>query len=366
MANTVFGVNDAETNKVWAKKLNVEALKKAWVGKFIGSSDNSLIQEHKDLKKARGDRITYTLRTQIAGRGVVGDAILKGNEEKLTHYSDNLIIDQLRHAVDRGGNMSQQRVLMDLRKGCNDALSDWIAARLDRSFFCQAAGYTASDLVTEHGESYEGDDIAYTGLQATLAPSTGRHFWSESGATADQDLDSSGDNMALSLIDDLVTEAKLSSPLIRPVKVDGEDRYVMFLHPLQVKSLRKDATTAGNWVDIQKAAMQGGKVSDNPIFTGALGVYNGVILHESTRVPRGVNGSTGVSISTVRRAIFCGAQAVSLGFGNGSDFESWNWAEEEEDYGNQLGVAAGCIFGMKKARFNSVDFGCMVLSTYAA
>lgn len=366
MANTVFGINDPETNKVWAKKLNVEALKKAWVGKFIGSSENSLIQEHKDLKKARGDRITYTLRTQIQGRGVVGDAILKGNEEKLTHYSDNLFIDQLRHAVDRGGNMSQQRVLFNLRQGCNDALSDWIAARLDRSFFLQAAGYTATDEVTEHGETYKGDDVAYTGLQATAAPTSGRHFWSEAGTSADQDLDSSGDNMALSLIDDLVTEAKLSSPLIRPVKVDGEDRYVMFLHPLQVKSLRKDATTAGNWVDIQKAAMQGGKVSDNPIFTGALGVYNGVILHESSRVPRGVNSSTGVSISTVRRAIFCGAQAIALGFGNGSDFESWNWAEEEEDYGNQLGVAAGCIFGMKKAKFNSVDFGCMVLSTYAA
>lgn len=34
--------------------------------------------------------------------------------------------------------------------------------------------------------------------------------------------------------------------------------------------------------------------------------------------------------------------------------------------GNQLGVAAGCIFGMKKTKFNSVDFGCMTLSTYAA
>ena len=364
MANTVFGINDAETNKVWAKKLNVEALKKAWVGKFIGSSDNALIQEHKDLKKARGDKITYTLRTQIQGRGVVGDAILKGNEEKLTHYSDALYIDQLRHAVDRGGNMSQQRVLFDLRKGCMDALSDWIAARLDRSFFLQAAGYTGTDTVSEHGETYAGNDVAYTGLQLPTTPT--RHYWSESGTSADENLDSSGDTMTLSLIDDLVAEAKLSSPLIRPVKVDGEDRYVMFLHPLQVKALRKDATTAGNWVDIQKSAMQGGKVSDNPIFTGALGVYNGVILHESSRVPRGVNSSTLASISTVRRAIFCGAQSIALAFGNGSDFESWNWAEEEEDYGNQLGVAAGCIFGMKKAKFNSSDFGCMVLSTYAA
>lgn len=366
MANTVFGINDAETNKVWAKKLFVEALKKAWVGKFIGSSDNSLIQEHKDLKKARGDRITYTLRTQIQGRGVVGDAILKGSEEKLTHYSDNLYLDQLRHAVDRGGNMSQQRVLFDLRKGCEEALSDWIAARFDRSFFLQAAGYNATDEVTEFGETYKGNDVAYTGLQATAAPTSGRHFWSEDGTSADENLDSSGDNMKLSLIDDLVTQAKLASPMIRPIKVDGEDRYVMFLHPKQVRDLRKDASTAGNWVDIQKAAMTGGKVSDNPIFTGALGIYNGVILHESSRVPRGVNSSTLASISTVRRAIFCGAQAISLGFGNGSDFESWSWAEEAEDYGNQLGVAAGCIFGMKKAKFNSADFGCMVLSTYAA
>lgn len=365
MANTVFGVNDPETNKVWAKKLSVEALKKAWVGKFIGSTDNSLIYERKDLKKARGDKITYTLRMQIQGKGVVGDGILKGREEKLTHYSDSLYVDQLRHAVDRGGNMSQQRVLFDLRAGCNEALSDWMAGRMDRTFFLQAAGYTATDEVTEFGETYQGSDIAYTGLQATTAPTSGRHFWSEDGTSADENLDSTGDTMALSLIDDLVVQAKLASPMIRPLKIDGEDRYVMFLHPYQVRDLRT-GTGTGQWLDIQKAAMQGGQVSNNPIFTGALGMYNGVILHESSRVPRGVSGATGLSVDTVRRAIFCGAQAVTVGFANGSDFESWSWAEEEEDYGNQLGVAAGCIFGMKKAKFNSTDFGAMVLSTYAA
>jgi N4-gp56 family major capsid protein len=366
MATTVFGVNDAETNKVWSKKLQVEALKKTWVSKFIGSTDNALIFEQKDLKKAKGDKITYTLRTQIRGKGVQGDNILKGSEEKLTHYSDALYIDQLRHAVDRGGNMSIQRVLMDLRKGCNDALSDWWAARFDRWFFCVGAGYNATDEVDEFGEIYQGNDTRYTGNNAVTAPTSGRHFWSEAGADKDEDLDSTGDTMTLTLIDDLVAQAKLASPMIRPLKIDGEDRYVLFLHTKQVRDLRKDASTAGNWVDIQKAAMQGGQVSNNPIFTGALGMYNGVILHESPRVVRGVNSSTLASISTVRRAMFCGAQALTLGFGMGHGFESWVWAEEDEDYGNQLGVAAGCIAGMKKSVFNSNDFGVLVLSTYAA
>jgi hypothetical protein len=42
-----------------------------------------------------------------------------------------------------------------------------------------------------------------------------------------------------------------------------------------------------------------------------------------------------------------------------------DWTEEMFDYGNQLGVEAGCIGGLKKMRFNSKDFGTIALSTYA-
>ena len=366
MADTVYGLNDPETVKVWSKKLAREALKKTYVGKFIGSGTSSLIQECKDLKKSAGDRITVTLRMQLNGAGVQGDAILKGNEESLTTYTDNLFIDQLRHAADAGGRMSQQRVLFNMRKECMDGLSDWMAGRFDRAFFTQICGYTGGE-VTEHGETYDGTLTKYTGQNASLAPSSNRHFWSEDGTSADEGLDSTGDNMALSLIDDMVTEAKLASPLIRPLKYQGEDLYVMFLHPRQVRDLRTDATAAGSWFDIQRARLEGGEgAKQNPIFNGSLGMYNNVVLHESSRVTQGVNSSTGAAISTVRRAPFCGAQAVGLAFGKGDAWEAWNWAEESDDYGNQLGVGAGYIGGLKKLRYNSEDFGTMVLSTYAA
>jgi len=365
MANTVFDVNSPETVKLWSKKLHVEAQKKTYIKKFVGKSDSSLIQEVTDLKKNAGDRVRVQLNQLLTGKGVQGDAILKGNEESLTFYTDDVLIDQIRHAADAGGRMTQQRTLHDLRKVCMDRLSDWVAQRYDRAFFLQMAGYTGGE-VTEHGETYDGTDSAYTGNQATLAPSSNRHFWSEAGTSADEDLDSTGDNMALSLIDDLVLEAKTASPMIKPIRIDGSDHYVMFLHPRQVRDLRQDASTAGNWFDIQAKAMQGGQVGDNPIFTGALGIYNNVVLHESSRIPQGVNSSTGAAIATVRRSIFCGAQAACLAFGKGDGFGSYNWAEELDDYGNQLGVAAGSIYGLKKSRFNSEDFGSMVLSTYAA
>jgi len=44
-----------------------------------------------------------------------------------------------------------------------------------------------------------------------------------------------------------------------------------------------------------------------------LGVYNGVVLHEWTRLPNGI----GANSANTRRAVFCGAQACSLAWGQG-------------------------------------------------
>lgn len=131
----------------------------------------------------------------------------------------------------------------------------------------------------------------------------------------------------------------------------------------QVYQLRRDASTAGNFYDVQKAALQGGKISDNPIFTGASFIYNSVIVHEWDYLPNVLSSVT--SATSYRRGVFCGAQALSVAFGQGSSENKMDWNEDLFDYGNQLGVEAGLIFGMKKTRFNSIDFSTIVLSGYA-
>jgi len=107
--------------------------------------------------------------------------------------------------------------------------------------------------------------------------------------------------------------------------------------------------------------MGGGDVDTNPIFSGALGVYNGCVLHEWTRLPNGI----GANSATTRRAVFCGAQAASLAWGQGYS-EAPKYIEDLFDYDRQFGVSVQTIIGAKKMQFNSKDFGTIVLSTYAA
>ncbi len=353
MATTSYPVNDALTVKAWSKRLDVEALKETTFRRFMKDDPNALVQEKSETRKGKGDAVTFGLRMQLTGAGVVGSNVLKGNEESLTTYSDQLIIDELRHAVSVPGEdtIDAQRVPFELREEAYSGLRDWWAGRLDTVMFNHLCGNTAETR------------SAYIGANSIQAPSTNR--WIRAGGVAnDQSLSTNA--FSLSLIDQCVARAKTATPMIRPIRgLGAEVDYVCFVHPDQVRSLRSDAATAGGWMDLQKARIQGGERDSNNIFTGALGIYNRTMLVESSYIPQAINASTGVSIANTRRAVFCGAQALTFGVGQSYRDTKFTWAEELDDYGKILGVKAGLIFGMKKTRFNSEDFGTIAISTYA-
>lgn len=352
MATTAYATGNALTVKLFAKKLFQEALKQTFFSKYMGTGTNNICQIKSEMSKGAGDQVTFGLRMQLTGAGVQGDSTLEGNEEGLVTYSDALLINQLRHAVRSAGKMSEQRVSFDVRDECRVGLQDWFADRLDACFFNQLAGNTVQT------------DTRYTGNNATVAPDTAHKAYVNSNEATDASI-STTSIFSFAVIDKAIEKAKTVSPLIRPVVADGTNMYVCFLHPVQVTDLRI-TTSTGGWLDIQKAAMTGGRVGENPIFTGALGVYNNTILVEATRLPAAVNAGTGAAIASTRRAVFCGAQAAVMGYGQANSDQEMTWSEELYDYGNQLGVAAGLIFGIKKVVFNSADFGTITIPTYAA
>jgi N4-gp56 family major capsid protein len=352
MAKRVYGINDPETVKAWRKKLFGEAIDATYFKKFLSDSDSALFQRINELKKGEGDEVTITLRTRLTGDGVIGDETLEGREEALSTFTDKMRIDQLRHAVRTGGKMSQQRTLFSHRNEAKNGLRDWWKERMDIMAANQLTGNTA---IT---------DVKYTGLQATIAPSANRIM--RAGGVANDESLASGNTITLNLISDLRIRAKSQArPRIRPIMYQGEEFFVVFLHPFQVRTL-KQATGENSWSSIQRAVLAGGKVRDNPIFTGAIGVYDGCVLHEWDYLPEGVS-TANASVANTRRAVLCGAQSLAVAFGNGSgEGDQMSWVEEEFDYGNQLGVSAGSVLGMKKTRFNNEDFGTIVLSTWAA
>lgn len=353
MSLTQYGVNHPLAVKLWARKLFVEALKTTWFNRLMGRNSGALVQVMPETGKQKGDTVTFGLRMQLAGDGVQGDATLEGNEEELTTFSDSLVINQIRHAVRSAGRMSEQRVPFSVREEARAALTDWWADRLDWALMNQLAGYTPQG------------DTKYTGNNVVNAPTS--QILAASDTVQNPANEAALDNTCifnLTMLDQAVARAKTMSPAIRPVRVGGNEYFVCIIHPFQTYQLRRN-TNAGQWADIQKAALAGGAGANSPIFTGALGIYNGVVLHESSRIPNGVT-SGNAPIANVRRAVFCGAQAAVVAFGRDEDApETFSWAEELFDYGNQLGVGVGGVFGVKKTRFNNADFAAMVLSSYS-
>lgn len=348
MATTDYPVNHPLAIKHWAKDLMKEALKKTYALQFIGTGKDSLVTVKTETQKQGGDRVRVAIRSQLTGVGIQGDDTLEGNEESLETFHQDVLINQLRHAVRSGGKMSEQRVPFSVRAEARDGLADWWADRLDTWLFNQLAGNTAAT------------DPRYYGFNATVAPDADHVTYHVSGSTAEVSLSATTiAKMNLSVIDCAVEKAKMAKNTLRPLRIGGKDYYVLFLHPYQSTDLRMNTAT-GQWADIQKAAMMGGRISDNPIFTGALGEYNGVILHETTRIPASPTNAS------ARRAVLCGAQAAVMAFGREYGKGTYSWEEELFDYGNQLGVAAGCQAGIIKTRFNGSDFATVVCPTYAA
>lgn len=359
MGMTNYGVNSSETVKLWARKTFHETIAKTWASKFMGTGSDSVIQILTDAKKDAGDSVRVILRSLLTGDGKQGDDTLEGEEEPLTTFVDNVVLNQLRHAVRSAGKMSEQRVPFSVREEARMGLTDWWKERTETSLANQLAGNS------------DQSDTRYTGNNTATAPSTGSATRLIVGTPAGVASHTTEASLSLTTthaiklidLDRAVAVAKVQTPRIRPVVVDGKKYFVGFLHPYAIRQLRADSATVGAWFDMQKAQLQGGKISDNPLLTGAEFVYNGCIFHEWPYLP--TVASSVSSNTSYRRGLICGAQAAAFTIGQGQQPEKFSWEEELFDYGNQLGVSGGMIFGCKKMVFNSNDFGVITLSGFA-
>jgi len=359
MAILDFGLNDNSTVKLWSKVVSREAFAQTYVSRFMGGQ-NSILWEKEDLSKNAGDRVRCSLRLLMDADGVTEDEVLEGSEESLRFATDDVLINELAHAARWHGTIATQRVQYDVRDEAQSGLSTWFAEKFDTAFFAQIGGDT--DATTKKAGNNAG--IAATSDTGNTRMIIGPP---SSGADAEASLSSTASQgFQLPAINEAVRIAKTARPLIKPVRVDAADRYALFISPGQNFMLQTDieaTTTRIKWQDIQLAAMQGGQISNNPIFNGSIGMYANTVLHEATRLPL----SPGTTIA--RRAVFCGQGAAAVAFGRQTPgLSRLDWHEEDFDHGRQHSIKAGSIYGMKKMQYNNragntVDYGTIIIAT---
>ncbi|MBO3760341.1 N4-gp56 family major capsid protein [Ciceribacter sp. L1K22] len=361
MAPTTIPFGDPKAVKKWSGNLFIATMKKSyWDRKFIGDSDEFVIQRLTDLESDAGDTIQFDLSVQLRSKPTYGDNRLQGKEEALRFYSDEVKIDQMRHGVSAGGKMSRKRTIHNIRKIGRDRLSDYWSKFMDQMVTIYMAG---SRGVNEN--FYE--DIGWAGhANNPIQAPDAAHLLYGGDATSKATLDS-GDKMNAALIRRAKVKAGMMAAVapenaqMLPVMINGEAHYICVMSEFQSYDM-KSADAAG-WLEYQKAAA-GAEGRNSPLFKGNLGMIDNVVLHDHQDMIRFSDYGAGGNVKAAR-ALFMGRQAGVIAFGATGGYR-FSWTEEMQDHGNEPVISAGIIAGAKKTRFNNTDFGNLSLDTAAA
>lgn len=362
MAETFVGVNDAKAIKKWRASLAKQTGAKGYfTKKFEGDGDNYVIQRMREVESDAGDRISFDLAMQFIGQPTYGDEVREGLEENLRMYTDEILIDQVRHSSNPGGRMSRKRTLHDLRAICRDRESDYWSRFIDQVKFIYLSGARGINL-------FPAIPLGWTGHagNAIQAPDAAHQMWPTDAITAKTGV-AAGDKMTRTIIERAGTRATMMQEedntlvSLQPVSIDGEPHFVTLMSEYQAYDMRT-STATGDWFDIQKAATTA-EGRNNPIFKGALGMLNNIVLHKHEYAIRFNDYGAGANVEAAR-ALFLGRQAGAIAYGAPGGL-SFQWTEELKDGGNRMVIYCGTIFGFKKTRFNGRDFGVMAIDTAA-
>jgi N4-gp56 family major capsid protein len=365
--DTQIKVGDRQAIRRWATQLAVDYARQLWWKRFIGRDENSIVHEKIELKGAAGDTIQFDLSMRLRAKPVYGDDIAEGKEEGLKFLTDEIMIDQVRKPIGAGGRMTRQRTLHDLRAVAKKRGAEFMAEWQDEVFFVYASGDFGNSASNED-KLFEDGDFAANPVEAPDAA----HIAYGGSATGKADL-AAADKMSVAVIQKVNTKASMLNArnpdvvAMRPVKIESGEHFVTIMSPDQAHDLRT-STNPGDWLEIQKAAGQDGK--QNPIFTGKMGMIDNVVLQKHAGVRRFSDYGAGGNVEAAR-ALFLGRQAMTCAFGGG-DGTRMTWEEELRDFKNNVAIAPGMIFGVKKTRYKpksggaGSDFGVIAIDTAAA
>jgi N4-gp56 family major capsid protein len=306
--------------------------------RYMGSSENSVIQLKEQLTGRAGDRVHIPLISELTGAGVTGNNLLEGNEEALGNHDFPIAVATLRHAVAVTDN-EQQFTEIGLRNAGKEMLKLWAMAKL------------RTDLIAALGSI---NGVAYGSASAAqrnawLVANSDRVMFGNGsvGAYTTHATDLLAVTAAMTLTKEVVSKAKAraeqASPRIRPVTV-GEDseNFVMFVDARAFRDLKSDLATT-----LQNAQERG---DGNPLFNDGDLMYDGVVIRKIQEIAS--LGAVGASSAQVSPYYLCGAQALGVAWAQRTKSTT-----EVRDYGFVKGVGIHEMRGVEKLRYNSKDHG---------
>lgn len=402
------GVNDALIPELWSRTDYQQAFEANPFARYMASADNSLysgmpIVVGTQLDKGAGDRITLPMVRLVEDDGQTDDGDYDDNAGKLNFLDSQVTIHERGHTLANAGMYTEQinyHGQSGLRSVTQDQLTKWVGQIM---YSDQIAALSGIEAVTLNGgwvsgvkaQDADANNIETVNIEADAT----NHLYYDSALTTGNKSDSSirwlgaGYNPSTDTVTrydsdsdltvhsttnrfgtGIISEAKdmainqagvsgdgddIQIAPITPIMIGGKDYYLMFITSEMLRDLRAEDA----WREAQSNANMRGE--DNPLFSGAEGIWNGVVLHRLERLHKrlGAGGTTaseyfdGSSGSTadvlasgvrVGRALFVGASALVQVYGQ---MPRWTQGFLDSASKTKWGIHTDFIYGLKTPTF---------------
>ena len=353
MTETV--VSAAIRAKVWDTEFFKEYVRSNRFKRYMGSSENSIIQVKNDLTKKKGDAITIALVGALdadAGPND-GSSTLVGFEKALPNDGHKITIGVVRDAT--VVNMEEEQAsAIDIRDAGKVALKT-LAMRYLRNSIITALGSvqgvpyaTATETQRDTWNTANADRILYG------ADASNRVAGDNSASIA---VIAAGETLNRAMVSKLKRIAQdaenVNGDGIRPVTYgEDEETFVLFAGTRAYRDLKLDLAT------VHSDAMARGK--ENPLFTGTTSLYwDGVVIREIpelavyTAVGADPDGAGALLAGDIAPVYLCGAQALGVAWAQTTK----STLRKEDDYGFQHGVGFSEMRGVEKILYGQGTAG---------
>lgn len=381
MAEVVLNQNLRE--RVWLRDEYVTPyLRMSGFDRYMGRGTNAIIRTISSSVTDGGKAVVMPLIGLIRGEGVSGSQVLEGNEDDMDTYADEIRVNWRRNAV-KVPKSTSYNTSLDLLNAAKPRLRDWAAnVVLKKALVQQMQGIVVPGVsVTDaDGTSYTAPDTVIPYAQATAAQrntfvvnNSDRILFgadianASSGvmATALATIDNTNDKLTPALISKAkriaqetasltATTANNISPITPYTTADGEEWFVMFVHPRAMRDLRNDATM----MQANRDARERGE--NNPLFRGGDLLWDGVIIREMFDLE--LIAGAGASGIDVAHNFLAGQSALAVAWGQ----EPRVITDRDQDYQFRPAVAVEELIGVKKTSFAGKVYGGISVFTAAA
>jgi N4-gp56 family major capsid protein len=359
----------ASEKQVWTNKYLLEYVRESTLLPYMGTSPSSIIRIRNELSEG-GKYLNIPLITRLRGRGVRGAEVLKGNEDDLGNFNDQVQVDWIRNAV-KVPKSTQYKTEINLLDAAKPQLSSWDAELLRDDTLDALGSIIIPGAADTNGVAGTDSAVLYDAATAAqrntfLVNNTDRILFgklksnSSSGvwATALATIDNTDDKLSAAMITLAKRMAKTAGQAtgsinIRPFKSDmtaGREWYVLFANSMAFRDLSLDATIIA--ANTYARAREGDGMERNPLFQDGDLLYNGVIIREVPEIPTFTNGTI-----IVGQNFLCGQSAVAVAYGQDPTFR----IDLKEDYEFRPGVAIEELRGLKKVSYAGKQYGVVTI-----